>query len=95
MNKPVPWTQASYIDETNRASGVAVDGKPDTDYEVLSPLRRSQIMRRIADLNTIQPEALDEAGAREAFKDARRICNIYASDNLAKRNWFVRLLRLW
>ena len=93
--KPVPWTQASYIDETNKASGVAVDGKPDTDYEVLSPLRRARIMRRIAEMNTLDPEALDERGAREMFKDARRLCNIYASDNLAKRNWLVRWLRLW
>ena len=93
--KPVPWTQASYIDETNQASGVAVDGRPDDDYEVLSPLRRARIMRRIAEMNTIDPEALDERGAREMFKDARRLCNIYASDNIAKRNWLVRWLRLW
>lgn len=95
--QPVPWTQAKYLDQQNEASGFNVQPENGEEFEVLSMMRRRQVMRRVADFNSIPAtmEALSHQAAVELFKDARRLCNILAGDNLAKRSRFARWLRWW
>ena len=90
-----PWAEQEYIEQANRKLAVSMDGERD-DFVLLDRRRFRRIVNRVSELHLLAPEALDVNGAREAFKDARRACELLISDRLARRGWLRRVLgRLW
>jgi len=90
-----PWAEQEYIEKANRKLSVSMDGEGD-DFARLDGRRFRRIVNRVSELHLLAPEALSEAGAREAFVDARRAAELLISDRLARRGWLRRLLgRLW
>lgn len=84
-----PWGSAEFIDETNVKQGVSMEGDGD-EYVRLDRERFRRVMRRVSELHLLDPGTLSEAGAQEAFKDARRAAELLISDRLARRGWIRR-----
>lgn len=88
-----PWSDPEQIEETNRKQGVSFD-EDDSEFVRLDSQRFKRILRRMSELQLLATDALSEEGAREAFKDARRIAELLISDRLARRGWIRRTLGL-
>ncbi len=86
-----PWSDPEQIDETNRKTGVSLEDD-DNEYVRIDGARFKRILRRMSELQLLATDALSEEGAREAFKDARRIAALMISDRLSRRGWLKRLM---